>query len=296
MKVLNHNLTQWRARGELIEVMGRRLFVARAGSGPTLLLVHGYPTSSYDWHPVWNTLAKHFTLIAPDFLGMGFSDKPRNYPYGVQSHADLLESVVKHCKVKRMHVMAHDLGVSVAQEMVARRQIDALLAPIDAMVLLNGGVCPEAYQPRAIQRLLISPLGPWIGPRIPQRLFERTLRKLFGTFSQPTPQLLADFWALVCHKGGREVTHLTGRFYIDRLLLRDRLVDPLVSGAVPVQLINGEADPNSGRHMADRYREVVPNADVISLEHIGHWPQIEAPEAVLNATVAFFDRYSRSVG
>ena len=60
---------------------------------------------------------------------------------------------------------------------------------------------------------------------------------------------------------------------------------------VPMRLIDGPADPNSGRHMAQRYLEVIPNPDVVMLDdNIGHWPQIEAPDAVLENFLAFVDR------
>lgn len=284
MARLTAEVAQWRAKGSCVQVRGQRVFVMQGGNGPTLLLIHGYPTSSYDWFRVWAPLAQHFTLIAPDMLGMGFSSKPKDFAYGVQTHADLMDALLQTLGVRRMHIMAHDLGVSVAQEMLARRLLDTRLPAIGAMVLLNGGVCPEAYQPRAIQHLLSSPLGRWVGPRIPQRAFNNTIKKLFGPNAPPSQQLLNSFWALVCHDQGREITHLVSRFYIDRLALRDRLVAPLVAHAVPVRLINGAADPNSGHHMAERYRAVVPKADIVSLEGVGHWPQIEAPEAVVKAT------------
>jgi pimeloyl-ACP methyl ester carboxylesterase len=58
-----------------------------------------------------------------------------------------------------------------------------------------------------------------------------------------------------------------------------------------MRLIDGPFDPNSGRQMADRYREVIPNADVVMLDDdIGHWPQIEAPDAVLTHFLAHVDR------
>jgi pimeloyl-ACP methyl ester carboxylesterase len=61
--------------------------------------------------------------------------------------------------------------------------------------------------------------------------------------------------------------------------------------AVPMRLIDGPADPNSGRHMAKRYLEVIPDADVVMLDDaIGHWPQIEAPEAVLRHFLDHVDR------
>ncbi len=288
MDQLSPALQRWHDHGRFATVRGRRLFVAEAGRGSTLLLVHGYPTSSYDWHSVWNALAARYRVIAPDLLGMGFSDKPAEHAYRIEDHADLLDALLEQLGVQSCHIVAHDLGVSIAQEMLARRvEQPQAGCRIASLLLLNGGVCPEAYAPRPIQHLLSSPLGRWIGPRIPRRAFERTVSGLFGARTQPTAALIDDFWALLKHGNGRRISHQVGRFYIERMALRDRLVAPLVARAVPVRLINGSADPNSGAHMAQRYREVVPHADVVALDGIGHWPQIEAPMAMLRALHGF---------
>lgn len=288
MDQLSPALQRWQDQGQFTTLGDHRLFVAEAGQGSTLLLIHGYPTSSYDWHGVWNALAARYHVIAPDLLGMGFSDKPLVHAYRIQDHADLLDALLAQRGVQRCHIVAHDLGVSIAQEMLARRVEQARAGcRIASLVLLNGGVCPEAYAPRPIQHLLSSPLGRWIGPHIPRRAFERTVAGLFGAGTPPPAGLLADFWALLNHGQGRRISHQAGRFYIDRMALRDRLVAPLAARAVPVRLINGSADPNSGAHMAQRYREVVPHADVVALDGIGHWPQIEAPGAMLQALQGF---------
>ena len=280
-------LDAWQRQGRYIDWRGHRVFVAQAGRGPALLLIHGYPIGSYDWHAVWEALAKRFTVIAPDMLGLGFSDKPAGHAYSLQDHADLHDALIERLGLRRLSVMAHDLGVSVAQELLARQHADARRPRIESVVLLNGGLCPEAYQPRVIQRLLSSPLGPWIGPHIPRAAFDRSVRTLFGPKTPASAELLDDFWRLVTHNDGLRVVHRVGRFYVDRLALRDRLVEPLLRRTVPIRLINGAADPNSGRHMAERYRELVPGADIVSLEQVGHWPQIEAPQAVLAAALPF---------
>ena len=76
--------------------------------------------------------------------------------------------------------------------------------------------------------------------------------------------------------------HKVGRFVTDRYRFRNRWVRAMRETLVPMRLIDGPIDPNSGRHMADRYREVIPNPDIVMLaDDIAHWPQIEAPEAVL---------------
>ena len=94
---------------------------ARA-SGPVLLLVHGYPFSSFDWKEIWPELTARFTVIAPDMLGMGFSAKPTEYEYTVHDHADMHEALLAHLGVSECHVLAHDIGDSVVQEMLARHE------------------------------------------------------------------------------------------------------------------------------------------------------------------------------
>jgi pimeloyl-ACP methyl ester carboxylesterase len=92
------------------------------GSGPTLLLIHGYPFNSWDWAPIRDRLTERFTLVAPDMLGMGFSDMPTKYEYTVHDHADMHEALLAHLGHGSAHILAHDLGDSVGQEMLARHE------------------------------------------------------------------------------------------------------------------------------------------------------------------------------
>ncbi|WP_295638146.1 alpha/beta hydrolase [uncultured Methylibium sp.] len=278
-------LHDWRRGGACFLWRGHRIFVAEAGSGPPLLLIHGYPTGSYDWFAVWDALAARHRLLAPDLLGLGWSDKPAGHRYGIADHADMIEALLTHHGIARVHVLAHDLGVSIAQELLARQREGPGRCRVESLVMLNGGLCPEAYRPRPIQRLLASPLGRWIGPRVPRRAFERAIRSLFGPGHAPAPGLIDDFWQLLEHHDGRRVAHAVGRFWVDRLAQRDRLVATLREAGPPRRLINGAADPNSGRHMAERYRELLPDADIVSLAAVGHWPQIEAPARVVEAVL-----------
>ena len=106
MDRLTPALRHWQAQGGMVALSGHRLFVAQAGQhGSVLLFIHGYPTSSYDWHPLWAPLATRHRLIAPDLLGMGFSDKPADHAYGIENHADLLEALLD-----RLDVAVRNLG------------------------------------------------------------------------------------------------------------------------------------------------------------------------------------------
>lgn len=285
---MNARLLEWQAQGQWWHHNGQRYFVRQGGVGPTMLLVHGYPVGSYDWHTLWPRLQPHFSLVAPDLLGHGFSDKPRAADYSVAAHADALDALLRHLGVVRCHLVAFDLGVSVAQEMLARRhELPQRLASFDTVTLLNGGLCPQAYQPRWIQRLLISPLGDWIAPRVSQGLFEKTIRRMYGSAPPPSAELLEDFWALVQHGGGNTVAHQVGAFWHTRLPHGERLLGALLHSGLRLRLINGSADPNSGAHMVRAFLQHKPDADVVQLPALGHWPQLQAPQVVVRHVMSF---------
>ena len=277
---MSPRLVLWRQAGQFFDWQGRRIFFRLDGRGPCMLMMHGYPVSSYDWHAVWDSLCKDFTLIAPDMLGMGFSDKPADFDYTIAQHAQMHLALLKHLQIDQARVVAHDLGVSVVQELLAVRQAVGTGPNVTDITFLRGGLCPEEYRPRWIQRLLASACGAWVGPKIGQATFEKTLRQLFGAQTQPSADLLADFWTLYEHGGGRLMNHLVGRFWQDRLAQRHRLVNATRATATSMRLINGAADPNSGWHMAQAFKRLKPDAPVIKLETIGHWPQIEAAQVV----------------
>ncbi|WP_067698077.1 alpha/beta fold hydrolase [Nocardia jejuensis] len=280
-------LEDWKARGTTFEHDGRRIFYIREGTGPTLLLVHGYPYNSFDWHRIWPDLTANYDVIAPDMLGMGFSDKPIRHRYSVFEHADMHDALLEHLGVGKTLLLAHDLGVSVAQEMLARRREGALAPRIQAVVLLNGGLFYEVYRPRLVQKLLTSPFGHVLGPLMNDTVVKAATREMFGPDTKPTDEDMKPLLEVLYYNHGRFTSHLVGRFVLERKEFRDRWAEPLIDPAVPIRLINGPLDPNSGAHLAARYRELVPAPDIVSLDEIGHWPQLEDPARTFEAAHAF---------
>lgn len=296
---MDPELEQWKATGQYFDYLGFEVFFSVEGTGPALLLIHGYPFSSWDWSLIWPTLVERFTVIAPDMLGMGFSAKPVAYEYSVHDHADMHEALLHHLGVDSCHVLAHDLGDSVGQELLARYESgdNAYGAPIiESITWLNGGLFNESYTPRLLQKLLSrTPLGDMTsrfqGSSLARRAMDRTLDQMFGPNTKPTARMLDQFHQIMDFNDGAKVSHKVGRFVTDRYLHRNRWVRAMRETSVPMRLIDGPIDPNSGKHMADRYLEVIPNADVVMLaDDIAHWPQIEAPEAVLKHFLEHVDR------
>lgn len=291
------SFSRWRDTGHRFDFNTHSIFYQRHGQGATaLLLIHGFPTASWDWEPVWPSLCAQFEhVLAPDLLGFGFSAKPPHHRYSLMEQADLCEALLAHRGVTAVHVLAHDYGVSVAQELLARHlERQGQGVQLRSVVLLNGGLFPETHRPTGMQKLLRSPLGPLLTPLVRERGFGRALARVFGPQTKPTPIELHDFWRLVAQNNGPRAMPRLIRYIDERRKYRERWVGALIHTPVPLRLINGPEDPVSGAHMARRYEELVPKADVVLLPGIGHYPQVEAPDRVLAAFSDFHRRLAQT--
>ncbi len=285
--------SRWRDTGQHFEFKSHPVFYQRHGQGSiALLLIHGFPTASWDWEPIWPTLCERFEhVLAPDLLGFGHSAKPLRHRYSLFEQADLCEALLERQQISEVHILAHDYGVSVAQELLARHQErQGRGLQLRSVVLLNGGLFPETHRATRSQKWLRSPLGPLLARFIRERGFGRALAGVFGPRTQPSPIELHDFWQLASSNHGIRLMPRLLRYITERRKNRERWVGALVQSEVPIRLINGPVDPVSGEHMAKRYAELVPKPDIVSLPGIGHYPQVEAPDRVLGAFLEFHRR------
>src|SRR4029078_405892 len=112
---LTTHVAAWSDRGADAECRGRRIHILERGvTEPLLLLLHGFPSSSYDWRLLLERETEH-AVLAPDFLGFGFPEKRRDHTYTLHWQADLVEELVRrHGAGRRVFFVAHDMGTSVA--------------------------------------------------------------------------------------------------------------------------------------------------------------------------------------
>lgn len=284
------SLDEWRRLGRTMDFAGHAVRVYEAGSQdhPTLLLIHGFPTAAWDWHKLWPELSIRYRLVAPDLLGFGFSAKPRHFAYDFRAQADLCEQALGERGRRRYVVLAHDYGDTVAQELLARRiERDKGTGPA-AVCLLNGGIFPASQQPLPIQRLLAGPLGPLLARFMGRRGVERGLSRVFGPRTQPSAAEMDAFWLLLEHDQGRRVVPRILGYLEERRRHAERWVGALTGSPVPLLLIDGLLDPVSGPNMTERWRALLPDAALVELQGVGHYPQLEAPQAVLEACLHFF--------
>lgn len=292
-------LDEWYDQGQYETIRSQQIFTRKGGdpSLPALVLIHGYPSASWDWESVWHKLTEHYYVIALDMLGFGFSDKPKDARYLISEQADIFESYLTKLGVSDYHILAHDYGDTVAQEMLAR-QVDKAEENKDShnynhklniasVCFLNGGLFPETHRPILIQKLLLSPLGPLVSKLINKKRFAANLQQIFGANTPPTTEVIDGLWQLLTHNDGIKVMHKVIDYIPQRQQHRKRWVEAIINSTIPIKLIAGAKDPISGQHMIERYRQLIPNANITELPALGHYPQIEEGTAVIAAYLEF---------
>ena len=274
----------WCERGGDEEYRGRRIHLfGRGGRGPLLVFLHGFPSSSYDWRLLLELETEH-AVLAPDFLGFGLSEKPRDHDYTLHWQADLAEELVRrHGDRRPVFLIAHDMGTSVANELMARDLDGSLEMKLVGVLLLNGSMVQDAASPTLGQRALRGPLGPLVSRLSSERFFRQQFGSIFSPGHPLTDEEAMDQWALICAGGGRTLNHKTIRYMEERFRHADRWHGAIRDFSKPVSIAWAMLDPVATDRVLDAVLELRPSAPLTRFEDLGHYPQIEDPERVAAA-------------
>ncbi len=280
---------QWFEQGQLITVNQHRHFVYDSDNGkPALLILHGYPTCSYDYYQVLPILEAHFRLVIHDHLGFGYSDKPKAYSYALQEQADQALQLWHQLGIDQAVVLAHDYGTSVATEILARYNENADLGiQLKTMVLCNGSMHIEMSQLRLIQKLLLHPLtGPLVARLSSQRIVSRNIKQVYYDPARATTAELEALWAMMQHNQGRRVLHQVTQYIKQRYQFWDRWIGALQQTRLPIKIVWAKNDPVAVAAMAQTLHAEIADSELLELDELGHFPMLEDPQrwsdAVLN--------------
>ena len=277
---LTERVLAWEAEGGYEDVAGRRLFVHRRdGDGPALLLLHGFPSSSYDWRRLL-ALRPHRAAIAFDCLGFGLSDKPDGIEYTLGWQADAAERIAGE---REVFVVGHDMGTSVATELMARDLRGELGTRIAGVLLFNGSILLHRASPTVGQKILRSRVGPLFARLNSERTFTAQFGRIFSAGHPLDADEARDQWALLAHRDGHRRLPLTINYMNERERFTDRWHGAVRDWQGPLSLAWGLEDPVATTAVLDGLTELRPGVPVTALPGVGHYPQIEAPERLAGA-------------
>jgi pimeloyl-ACP methyl ester carboxylesterase len=261
-----------------------------AGSGPAILLIHGIGDNSTTWHGIQAKLAQRFTVIAPDLLGHGRSDKPRA-DYSVAAYANGMRDLLSVLDIERVTIVGHSLGGGVAMQFayqfphLVERLILVSVGGVtkDVNFVLRMASLPIGSEAMALLRLpLVLPavqvLGQLVGKAIGTKGLGNDLSNVFRILDDlPEPTASAAFSrtlrAVVDWRG--QIVTMLDRCYLTK--------------AIPVQIIWGTRDvvvPVSHAQMA---HAAMPGSRLEIFEGSGHFPFHEDPARFIEVVERFMD-------
>ena len=266
------------------------------GSGPPILFVHGTPTNSYEYRHLIAALSKRYRCIAPDHLGFGESSRPPSFAYTPEAHAAVLREFVERLGLDDFTLVVHDFGGPIGLPLITDHPSHSPHPPhsphVSRLILMNTWAWPLDDDPKMARGARF--IGGAIG-RFLYRYANASLRLImpsaYGDRKKLTPEIHRryldvfgdrDARVLVLHALAKSL--LGSRSHYQSLLDRlDRL------RAMPVLIVWGMKDSAFQPYQLERWRQLLPGAQVETIEGAGHWPHEEEPGRVVAAIERFLE-------
>ncbi|MEP9364618.1 alpha/beta hydrolase [Nocardioides sp. CN2-186] len=278
----------WAERGRRTTWEGLEVYTQTRGhrGRPALLFVHGYPTSSYDFHRVADLLEDEFFLCLVDLPGYGLSDKPRDHRYTIADDVRLVDELVRTTfALDELTLVTHDRGDSVGLALLDHLQRHEAPYAVTGLVVLNGNVWLPLAQLTGIQKALLNPVtGPVVSRLLPARVFARGLARKTCT-PMPDAAEVAALEGMLAHQGGMRVQHRLIQYLDERKAHESAWLAALGRSTVPTTLIWGGLDTIAPTRVADhvwetQLRDRPTPAAYWRVPAGNHYVQLDQPEVV----------------
>ena len=249
---------------EFVDVNGLRVAYESAGSGPPVVLVHGFVGDGVStWWAQLSDLSDEFALVACDLPGAGQSDDPPDW-FRVSEYADCLEGLLRAIGLDRAHLVGLSFGGAVVLEVVRRHpELARSISLVSAYAGWAGSLDPQALQERVARSLHAAELPP--------EQFEAAM--LTSMFSESAaPERVARFGA------SARAFHRSGFLAMTWSSAEADLREVLPTVQVPTLLVYGERDVRAPVSVGQAIHAAIPGSRLVVLPNVGHAIPVEAPE------------------
>lgn len=259
--------------------------VRKYGSGPPLLLIHGFMTTSYSWRYALAPLGKHYTCYAPDLPGAGRSEKPLEPSYAPAHMADWLAELQRELGIYGCDTIGNSMGGYLALHL-ALQHPDAM----SRLVVLHAPGIPE---PRlAAARVVFAVPGTnallrWLVRREPLRWVHKNVH--YYDESLKSLEEAREYGEPLRSYQGAEAfrKYLVQTMGIKPMRQFNRRLRDTADFPVPVLLLYARTDPMVAPKMGEQYKQLIPSAELQWLEQGSHFAHVDAVDAFATRSLAF---------
>jgi len=287
------DVEDWERRGRRLPTGAGEVFVldtpARepADDLPPLLVLHGFPSNSYDFRSTLDALSRRRRVVLFDQLGFGLSDKP-DRRYGIHLQADTATAVCAALELEQVDLLTHDMGDSVGGELLARDLDGDPAVLVRRRVLANGSIYLDMAQLTLGQQLLMG-LPDEAMDHITGDGYQGGIAGTFAPGAVADPDELEAQWLLTARHDGHRLLARTIRYLEDRREEEGRYTGAIETHPSPLTVVWGTLDPVAVVEMTDQLLAARPDATRVLLDDVGHYPMIEAPAAFAAAVTEALD-------
>ncbi len=270
-----------------VSIHGHDMAYQMEGSGPALLLIHGIAGSSRTWRDVAPRLAERFTVIAPDLIGHGESEKPVG-DYSLGAFASSIRDLLDVLSIDRATVVGQSFGGGVAMQLAYQHpELCERLVLVD-----SGGLGREVSW---LLRLMALPASEYVMPVLFPGFVRNWGDHLLGIISSRGVRLgrLAEMWSAYASLAESENRHAFARTIkavIDpggqSVSAMDRLY---LASLMPTLIVWGDRDDIIPVSHAFAAHKAMPGSRLVVIKDVGHFPQIEAPGEFFHALIDFVE-------
>lgn len=268
--------TDWPNRNAsvFVEAAGIRWHVQRMGEGPSLLLIHGTGAATHSWRDMLPLLARHFSVVAPDLPGHGFTQSPPSYRLSLPGMAADLGIQLRKLEVRPEITVGHSAGAAIAARMcLARRTAPRLLIALNGAFMPFGGIANHLFSPLA-NLLVLNPLVPrvfaWQASHA--GAVERLIANTGSTIDQDG---IALYRKLV-----RNPAHVAAALRMMANWKLEPLLHDLPRLTTALVLVAATNDRSISPEVARQVREILPSAVIERLPGLGHLAHEEQPQLI----------------
>lgn len=270
-------------KSSFVDAAGLRLHYVEAGEGKPVLLLHGWPTSSFLWRNVMPAMAEHRRVLALDLPGFGRSDKPLDASYSFRFFNRAIDGFLEALGVDELGLAVHDLGGPVGLHWASQQRPGR----VERLALLNTLVYPRPSP--AVIAFVIACWVPGLRALLTSRWgLETAMRIGVSDPARLAPDTLEGTCAPFVDSSARKALLRAGRGLSPKGTVE--LSSWLGTATMPVRIVYGAKDrilPDIERTVARVQREL-PHAEVTRIADCGHFLQEDRPEEVAEALAAFF--------
>jgi pimeloyl-ACP methyl ester carboxylesterase len=287
------NIQQWKSKGKYTNVYGHSIFnIHHLTEKPTIAFLHGYPSASYDYYKILPFLENDFSYVIHDHLGFGLSEKPTNYSYSLLEQAEMAIELWKQLGIKEIHLVSHDYGTTVANEIIVRKLQGFEPVKIKTITFCNGSMHIELAKLKLVQKLLKHPFwGKYIVVLMNKPTFIKTMQDIWFDKRLCDLKEMDELWSLLMMNAGKEVLHKISQYNNERVKYWHRWIPALSQLNIPTHILWAQQDPIAVKAIADQLHKEIPGSVYTKIEQCGHYPMLEKPDEWQEKMIAFIAKH-----